>query len=82
MLDTAQKFERVFERFDEMDSYFKSELVLEDGQLDNDDWENFRRLVLFLENFHELTLKVLGSLYVTANKFFEELCDIYYLLQD
>ena len=35
-----------------------------------------------MENFYELTLKVSGSLYVTANKFFEELCDIYYLLRD
>ena len=46
MLDATQKFERVSERFDEMDPYFKSELVLGDGMPDNDDWENVRRLVL------------------------------------
>ena len=70
MLDAAQKFEMAFERFDEMDPYFKSELVLGDGLPDNDDWENVRRLVIFLQNFYELTLKVSGSLHVTTNKFF------------
>ena len=69
MLDAAQKFERVFKRFDEMNSYFKSELILGDGLPDNDDWENVRRLVIFLENLYDLTLKISGSLYVTANKF-------------
>ena len=78
----AQKFKKVFERFDEMNSYFKSELVLVEALPDNDDWENVRKLVIFLENFHELTLKVPGSLYVITNKFFEELCDIYCLLRD
>ena len=33
MLDAAQKFERAFERFDEMDPYFKSELFWEMGCL-------------------------------------------------
>ena len=37
MLDAAQKFERVFERFDEMNPYFKGELIWGDGLLDNDD---------------------------------------------
>ena len=55
-------------------------MIWGDGLSDNDDWENVRRLVLFLQNFYELTLKVSGSLHVTANKFFEELCDIYCLL--
>ena len=82
MLDAAQKFERVFERFDEMDPYFKGELIWGDGLPDNDDWENVRKLVFFLQNFYELTLKVSGSLHVTVNKFFEELCDIYCLLRD
>ena len=81
MLDATQKFERAFERFDEMDLYFKSELVLGDVLPNNDDWKNVRRLVLFLEIFYKLTLKVSGSLYVIANRFFEKLCDIYYLLR-
>ena len=70
MLDAAQKFERAFERFDEMDLYFKGELIWGDGLLDNDDWENVRRLVIFLQNFYELTLKVSGSLHVTTNTIF------------
>ena len=65
-----------------MDPYFKSELVLGDGLLDNDDQENVRRLVIFLQDFYELTLKVSGSLHVTAIKFFEELSDIYCLLRN
>ena len=59
-----------FKRFDEMDPYFKGELIWGDGLPDNDDWENVRRLILFLQNFYELTLKVSGSLHVTTNKFF------------
>ena len=69
MLDAAQKFERAFERFDEMDPFFKGELILGDGLPNNDDWKNVRRLVLFLKNFYKLTLKVSSSLHVTANKF-------------
>ena len=45
MLDAAQKFEKAFERFNEMNPYFKGELVLGDKLPDNDDWENLRRLV-------------------------------------
>ena len=82
MLDTAQKFERAFERFDKMDPYFKGELIWGDRLPDNDDWKNVKRLVLFLQNFYELTLKVSDSLHVTTNKFFEELCNIYCLLRD
>ena len=37
MLETAQKFERAFERFEEIDPYFKSEMVLGDGLPNSDD---------------------------------------------
>ena len=40
MLDAAQKFERAFERFEEIDLYFKSEMVLGDGLPNSDDWED------------------------------------------
>ena len=82
MLDVIQKFERTFEMFDEMDLYFKGELILGDGMLDNDDWKNISRLVLFLQNFFELALKVSCSLYVLLTSFFEKLSDIYFLLRD
>ena len=80
MLETAQKFERAFERFEEIDPYFKSEMVLGDGLLDSDDWEDVKRLTIFLQHFYELTQKVSGSNYVTTNNFFKEICNVYCLL--
>ena len=37
MLDAAQKFERAFERFEEIDPYFKGDMVLGDGLPNSDD---------------------------------------------
>ena len=35
-----------------------------------------------MQHFYELTQKVSGSNYVTANNFFEEICNVYCLLRD
>ena len=70
MLETAQKFERAFEKFEEIDPYFKSEMVLGDGLPNSDDWEDVRRLIIFLQHFYELTQKISSSNYVTTNNFF------------
>ncbi|KAH0717858.1 hypothetical protein KY285_013889 [Solanum tuberosum] len=68
MLDTAEKFENVFEKFDLYDGNFNSFLatdVCEDGSIAGsiqyENWANVRNVTKFLETFYELTLKVLGS---------------------
>ena len=56
--------------FDDVDPYYKSELMIGDGLPENQDWENVRRFCLFLQKFYELTVKVSGSSYITSNTFF------------
>ncbi|KAG8493064.1 hypothetical protein CXB51_010386 [Gossypium anomalum] len=56
MLDTAQNFERAFERFEEQDTNFRAELERGEGWPSVDDWTNVRDLRDFLEHFYEVTL--------------------------
>ena len=81
MLDTAEKFEKAFERFEFYDGNVNSFLatdVCEDGSIagsiQHEDWANVRNVTKFLEKFYEFTLKVSGSLYVTCNVYFEDIC--------
>ncbi|KAK8614082.1 hypothetical protein V6N13_122457 [Hibiscus sabdariffa] len=47
-----------------------------------DDWENVWRIIKILEPFYDLTLKVSGSLHVTAHCFWETLIEIHCLLDE
>uniref|UniRef100_A0A3Q7GHJ3 HAT C-terminal dimerisation domain-containing protein n=1 Tax=Solanum lycopersicum TaxID=4081 RepID=A0A3Q7GHJ3_SOLLC len=83
MLDTTEKFEKAFERFDLYDGNFNSFLatdICEDGSIAEsiqyEDWANVRNVTKFLEKFYELTLKVSGSRYVTCNVHFEDICEL------
>ncbi|XP_040934486.1 zinc finger BED domain-containing protein RICESLEEPER 2-like [Gossypium hirsutum] len=82
MLDTAQNFERAFERFQEQDTNFRAELERGEGWPSVDDWANVRDLRDFLEHFYEVTLSISGTSYVTSNNFFDELSKIDILLRD
>ncbi|XP_017614061.1 zinc finger BED domain-containing protein RICESLEEPER 2-like [Gossypium arboreum] len=82
MLDTAQNFERAFERFEEKDTNFRAELERGEGRPSVDDWANVRDLRDFLEHFYEVTLRISGTSYVTSNNFFDELSEIDILLRD
>ncbi|XP_040947961.1 zinc finger BED domain-containing protein RICESLEEPER 2-like isoform X1 [Gossypium hirsutum] len=82
MLDTAQNFERAFERFEEQDTNFRAELERGEGWPSVDDWDNVRNLRDFLEHFYEVTLRISGTSYVTSNNFFDELSEIDILLRD
>ncbi|KAG8489971.1 hypothetical protein CXB51_015455 [Gossypium anomalum] len=82
MLDTAQNFERAFERFEEQDTNFRTELERGEGWPSVDDWTNVRDLRDFLEYFYEVTLRISGTSYVTSNNFFYELSEIDILLRD
>ena len=76
MLNTAQNFERAFERFEEQDTNFRAELERGEGWPSVDDWDNVRNLRDFLEHFYEVTLRISGTSYVTSNNFFDELSEI------
>ena len=44
------------------------------GPLDFEDWDNVKVFVKFLKLFFEVTLRFVGSLYITSKVFFHELC--------
>ena len=78
MLDTAEKFEKVFLRMDfEDDSYFSYFMNKENsgglGSFYRVDFQNCRTFVDFLKLFFIATKKFSGSLYVTSNTFFDEI---------
>ena len=78
MLDTAEKFEKVFLRMDfEDDSYSSYFLNKENsgglGSPCGIDFQNCRTFVGFLKLFYNVTKKFSGFLYVTSNTFFDEM---------
>lgn len=44
------------------------------------DWDSVQSLVKLLKCFYDMTVRISGSLYVTANTFFTEIYDLYCLL--
>ncbi|XP_012438656.2 zinc finger BED domain-containing protein RICESLEEPER 2-like [Gossypium raimondii] len=82
MLDTAQNFERTFERFEEKDTNFRAKLERGEGWPSVDDWDNVRNLRDFLEHVYEVTLRISDTSYVMSNNFFDELSEIDILLRD
>ncbi|XP_071905947.1 zinc finger BED domain-containing protein RICESLEEPER 2-like [Coffea arabica] len=70
MLETSQRFE-------EQDPYMLQELK---NLPTKSDWTKARFLVIFLENFYQLTVKVFGSKYVTSNNFFIDISYIHGIL--
>ncbi|XP_071688737.1 zinc finger BED domain-containing protein RICESLEEPER 2-like [Rutidosis leptorrhynchoides] len=75
MLETAQKYERAFGRYDIEERHYREDLE-KAGVPMYSDWANVRRLAKFLEHFYELTLKVFGTLHVTANDFLDDITSI------
>ncbi|KAL4615316.1 hypothetical protein ACB092_07G115000 [Castanea dentata] len=78
MLETAEKFEKVFLRMDFEDdgysSYFRTKE--DSGGLGSPcmaDFQNCRSFVTFLRLFYNATTKFSGSLYVTSNAFYDEI---------
>nr|GEW41308.1 hypothetical protein [Tanacetum cinerariifolium] len=58
MLETAQKYERAFSRYDNKDQHYRDDLE-KTGMPISTDWANLRRLAKFLEHFYELTLMMM-----------------------
>ncbi|KAI9098434.1 hypothetical protein K1719_025059 [Acacia pycnantha] len=80
MLETAQKFEAAFKRYEDKDPYFRFDF--EDGVPEKEDWKNVRRMTMVLSHFYNLTNRISGSLYVTSNNFFREIYMVYRFLNE
>uniref|UniRef100_A0A7N1A947 BED-type domain-containing protein n=1 Tax=Kalanchoe fedtschenkoi TaxID=63787 RepID=A0A7N1A947_KALFE len=86
MLDAAQKFQKAFERYHDIDPFFAFDLTQEESLIGNRDyaaglpnhfdWENVQKLSRFLKNFYNLTNRISGSKYVTSNIFFTEISEV------
>ncbi|KAL5556687.1 hypothetical protein UlMin_038923 [Ulmus minor] len=80
MLEAALKFKKAFEILDEdanYTKYFEKERVNGkkiDGPPIHHDWEKAQVFVKFLKTFYKVTTRISGSLYVTSNLFFKEIC--------
>ena len=78
MLETAQKFEKVFIRMDFEDDSYSSYFINKEnsggmGSPSGIDFQNCRTFVGFLKLFYNAMKKFSGSLYVTTNSFFDEM---------
>jgi hypothetical protein len=82
MLHTAEKFERAFERYEDVEPHFKLELIGDNGVPNSMDYDTVRKMANLLGQFYELTLRISGSLYMTSNIFFNEINDVDYVLQE
>ncbi|KAA8523504.1 hypothetical protein F0562_009927 [Nyssa sinensis] len=70
MLETVLKFQKAFERLDNQEQNLASNL--NDGFPNEGDWENAKVLIKFVKTFYEVTKRISGSLYVTANSYLGE----------
>ncbi|CAN1826768.1 Putative AC transposase [Linum perenne] len=70
MVQSAVGFQRAFQRLEEKDLVFRSELQKSKGTPMETGWVYVKSLLPFLKSFYDATLKVSGSLYVTCNEFF------------
>lgn len=80
MLDVALKYEKAFDAYDDIDPMFKTSLSAGENAVGIpgfEDWDKIRRLCLFLKQFYDLTLKISGTKYATANLWFDDVCYIY-----
>nr|XP_043616011.1 zinc finger BED domain-containing protein RICESLEEPER 2-like [Erigeron canadensis] len=75
MLSVAAEYEKAFDMFAEEDyMYFRD---LQGGERpgvpETSDWQNVKRLIVFLRHFYELTLRVSGTKYITSNTYLDSI---------
>ena len=79
---------QAFTRYEEEDDKFLSFFVEKEngkkliGPPTSTDWESASVFVKFLATFYDVTLKFSGTLHVTANNFYHEICEIHSQLND
>ncbi|KAK8921210.1 hypothetical protein KSP39_PZI020313 [Platanthera zijinensis] len=74
MLETALKFQKSFERFEEKDPHYH--LELRENMPGEADWKTARIFCKFLKTFYDVTNRLSGSLYVTSNSYFHDVINI------
>ena len=83
MLSTALVYEHAFTTYRKIDPYYNMEL-LKDDEADrppnSDDWKQVKHLLVFLEVFYNVTLRLSGTSYVTSNLLFFEIVAIHSML--
>ncbi|CAN1268359.1 hypothetical protein LINPERPRIM_LOCUS13144 [Linum perenne] len=83
MLESAEPYEEAFKFLEADDLQFVPELCGKKydneviGPPTHEDWVNVRKLLPFLEAFHNLTLVVSGTKYVIAHLCFDEIYKIF-----
>ena len=80
MLQTACLFDKVFEKYEECEHAFRADVG--DDVPEFMDWLSVKQLVDFLKKFFEMTLRISGSQYVTANSFLTEISDLFVVLHE
>jgi hypothetical protein len=82
LLEVAEKYKRAFEFLQEEDGllmrYLNRTIGGRKGLVPpkEDDWSNIHHFVQFFKVFYDVTMKISGSLYSTANLFFQQLCRV------
>ncbi|XVF61076.1 hypothetical protein PTKIN_Ptkin08bG0100200 [Pterospermum kingtungense] len=62
--------------FKDVDCMFKSEMLLDNGLLEQADWDKVRMLCLLLKKIYDLTVKISSSSYITINLYLDDICDV------
>ena len=75
MLKTACIFQTAFEKYDEEESSFRNDL--NDNIPDVVDWLLVRKFTECLHHFYLATRCISGSLYITSNMHFQEICELH-----
>nr|XP_027094075.1 zinc finger BED domain-containing protein RICESLEEPER 2-like [Coffea arabica] len=81
MLDTAQKLQKAFEKFQESDPHCKSE-TRGAGMPNRDDWQKVEWFIQILRHLYGLTLHLSCSRHVTTNTIFARLFEVHHLLSE
>ena len=79
MLKNTCIYKKAFEKFEEQEIFFTA-----DSREVPDFFyqEAVKKLVDMLQHFYELTMRISSSQYVTANTFFCEIADLFYILKE
>ncbi|XP_050211744.2 zinc finger BED domain-containing protein RICESLEEPER 2-like [Mercurialis annua] len=80
MLDTACLFQSVFESYEASDENFRSDMI--ESIPNFFDWEIVKKFATCMSYFYVTTLRISGSLYVTSNMHFQEICDLSIMLDE
>ncbi|XP_050220889.1 zinc finger BED domain-containing protein RICESLEEPER 2-like [Mercurialis annua] len=80
MLDTACLFKSVFDSYEEVNESFRNDMIENIPNIL--DWQTAKKFATCLSYFYITTLRISGSLYVTSNMHFLEICDLSIMLDE